>query len=83
MYNTKGRYAVYGDGEYQIESLGYFPDYINFSLKLIMEYDESHHFDENGNLLERDVQRQKEIQDHFPDFEFRRIKEKDLNTIKL
>jgi hypothetical protein len=48
-----------------------------------MEYDESHHFDENGNLLERDVQRQKEIQDHFPDFEFRRIKEKDLNTIKL
>lgn len=74
MYNTKGRYAVYGNGEYLIKELGYFPDYINFDLKLIIEYDEGHHF-ENGVLRERDVQRQQEIQKHFPDFEFFRIKE--------
>lgn len=80
--NTKGRYAVYGDGEYLIEDLGYFPDYINFDLKLIIEWDEEHHFDENGNLNLKDVQRQQEIQKHFPDFEFRRIREKDLNTLK-
>jgi len=72
-HNTHGRYAVYGDGEYQV--CGYFLDYINFDMKLIIEWDEEHHFDENGNLLEKDIQRQKEIQEHFPDFEFRRIKE--------
>lgn len=81
QHNTHGRYAVYGNGEYLIPELGYFPDYINFDLKLIMEFDEEHHFDENGNILEKDIQRQKEIQEFYPDFEFRRIREKDLNII--
>jgi len=72
--NTKGRYAVYGNGEYYIEELGYWPDYINFDKKLIMEYDESHHFDNNDNLKEKDVIRQKEIQKFYPNFKFKRIK---------
>lgn len=76
--NTEGRYAVYGDGEFHIKEFGYFPDYINFDLKLIMEYDERHHFDYDGNLKEKDIQRQKEIQEFYPDFKFRRIREKDL-----
>ncbi len=76
--NTQGRYAVYGNGEHYIEELGYFPDYINFDLKLIIEWDEEHHFDENGNLCERDIQRQQEIQELYPDFEFRRIREKEI-----
>ena len=74
--NTKGRYAVYGGGEFFIKELGYFPDYINFEEKIIMEWDEEYHFDENGYLEEKDVQRQKEIQAFYPDFEFRRIREK-------
>lgn len=73
-YNTKGRYAVYGGGEYYIEELGYWVDYINFNKKLIIEYDETHHFDKEGNLKRRDVQRQQEIQEFFPEFEFKRIK---------
>lgn len=73
-HNTKGKYAVYGGGEYKIEEFGYFVDYINFDLKLIIEYDESWHYI-NGKLREKDVKRQKEIQQVFHDFEFRRIKD--------
>jgi len=71
---TKGHYAVYGGGEYKIKPLGYSVDYINFDLKLIMEWDEKDHYDENGNLIAKDKNRQQEIQKLFPDYEFERIK---------
>lgn len=72
--NTKGQHAE-KDGEYCIEDLGYYLDYINFDLKLIMEYDERRHY-ARGELKERDKIREQEIRSQFPDFEFRRIKEK-------
>ena len=72
--NTKGRYAVYGGGEYYIEQLGYWPDYINFEKRLIIEFDEKHHFDKMGNLKEKDIERQQQIQQHFKDFKIVRIK---------
>ncbi len=72
-HNTQGRYAVYGDSEYYIEELGYWPDYINFDMKLIIEWDEKKHY-VGGKLREKDIQRQKEIQKYYPDFEFRRIR---------
>jgi len=62
--------GMYGPNEYLIEELGYWPDYINFDVKLIIEWDESYH----RNQEEKDKQRQKEIQKHFSDFEFIRIK---------
>jgi len=71
--NTKGRYAIYGNGEYFISELGYWADYFNSDLKLIMEYDEPSHY-ENGNLKSKDLIRQQEIQQLYPDFDFRRIK---------
>ena len=74
-YNTKGNYAVYGGGEYYIESLGYWVDYFNPDLKLIMEYDERKHYNNKGNLKPKDVRRQIEIQALYSDFEFRRIKQ--------
>ena len=43
-----------------------------------MEWDEEHHFDRNDNLKGKDIQRQKNIQEFFPDFEFRRIREKGI-----
>lgn len=73
--NTKGRYALYGDGEYRIDKLGYSLDYINFDIKLIMEYDELKHYNREGKLKQKDLIRQQEIQEFYPDFEFRRIKE--------
>jgi len=68
--NTKGRYAMYGGGEYFIKELGYWPDYINFDMKLIIEWDEPWH----NKQKQKDKQRQKEIMAYYPDFEFRRIK---------
>lgn len=66
--NTKG---LYGSNEYLIEELGYWPDYINFDMKLIVEWDEEYHFIK-GKL------RQKEIQEYFSDFKFKRIREKNF-----
>ena len=79
--NTKGRYAVYGNGEFHIKEINRWLDYINFDLKLIIEIYESHHFDKNGNLLKCDIQREKEIQEKFPDFTFLTFKECDINKI--
>jgi hypothetical protein len=74
-FNTKGQHGT-SSGEYYIKELGYWLDYINFGLNLIIEWDEEVHYDVDGNLEMRDVQRQKEIQEHFPDFRFVRIREK-------
>jgi len=74
--HTKGLYATQG-GEYYIEELGFFPDYFNPELKLIMEWDEAHHFI-NGELSFQDIERQNAIQKLFPDYEFVRIREDDF-----
>lgn len=78
---TKGRYAVYGGGEYNIKELGYFPDYINFDLKLIIECDDPSHFNLEGNLKQKDIQRQQEIQEFYPDFTFIRITTEEIEKI--
>jgi len=70
--NTQGRYAVYGGGEFLIEELGYWVDYINFDKKLIIEWDlDSHHNRESSKT--RDEIRQKEIMSIYSDYEFIRI----------
>jgi len=75
IHRTKGQYAVYGGGEYLIRELGYYIDYINHDLKMIIEWDEPHHYDKYGDLKMRDQIRQQVIQKHLPDYEFFRIKE--------
>jgi hypothetical protein len=77
--HTQGRYAIYGDGEYQIKELGYFPDYINFDLKLIIEVDEPYH--EKSIQKSKDIDRQKEIQEFYPDFKFLRFKDSEMNKV--
>jgi len=72
--NTKGQYAVYGGGEYLIPGLWFSPDYTNHDIKKFKEWDEPRHYDKFGNLKPKDVQRQKEIQEAYPDHEFERIK---------
>ena len=79
--NTKGRYAVYGGGEFYVRELGYWLDYINFELKTIIECDELYHFDENGNLRESDIRRQKEIQELYPYFRFIRFKNNEISKV--
>lgn len=69
--NTFGQYATSG-GELRV--LGYWLDYINHDKKLIIEWDEKHHYI-NDKLKEKDIERQKEIENHFPDYTFIRIRE--------
>jgi len=68
--NTNGQYAT-NPHEYYIKELGYWPDYIDFNNNLIMEYDEKHHSKPKNKS--KDVIRQKEIQQLYPDFKFIRI----------
>jgi galactitol-specific phosphotransferase system IIB component len=61
-------------GEYYIRELGYFLDGYSKEKNVVIEYDEKYHFDKSGNLRERDVIRQNEIQ-QLLGCEFIRIKE--------
>ena len=45
---------------------------------MIIEWDELHHYTEDGELSAKDKERQKAIQDLFPDFKFIKIKEEDF-----
>lgn len=81
LFQTQGQYALNG-GEFYVEELGYFLDYINHHLELIIEYDERRHYDYQGNLKKKDITRQKEIQDRFPDYEFIRINEMELKRFQ-
>lgn len=73
-HNTKGQYASSG-GEFFISDLGFWVDYINRDLKLIMEYDEKRHYYADGTLKEKDQKRQADIEKLYPDYKFVRIKE--------
>lgn len=59
-------------GEYHIKELGYWVDGYSKEHNIVIEYDEKHHFDKNGNLKEADLNRQSEIQ-NFLNCEFIRI----------
>jgi hypothetical protein len=67
-HNTHGHHARNG-GERFISELGYWVDYINDELKIIMEYDEPHHRQQKP----QDERRQQEIQKALPDYQFLRI----------
>jgi hypothetical protein len=49
-------------GEYYIKELGYFVDGYSKEKNIVIEYDEKHHFDENGQLKQKDLIRQFEIE---------------------
>jgi hypothetical protein len=50
-------------GEYFIEHLGYFVDGYDKEKNTVIEYDEKHHF-KNKKLREKDINRQKEIEEY-------------------
>lgn len=76
FYKTNGQYATNG-GEFHIKELGYFVDYYNPDLKLIMEWDEEYHY-KGGKLSKKDLDRQREIELHYSQFLFVRIRESDI-----
>ena len=72
-WSTKGQYAT-NPHEHEVKELGYFLDYFNKNLKLIIEVDEKHH----EKQKEKDEIREKEIQRLYSDFTFIRIEEEDI-----
>jgi len=50
-------------GEYHIKELGYWVDAYDKIRNTVLEIDEPVHYDKNGNLKKRDLERQKEITD--------------------
>ena len=60
-------------GEFYIKTLGYYVDGYDKDKNVVVEVDEQHHFDRNGNLKEKDITRQREIQ-NFLSCNFIRIK---------
>lgn len=71
--NTNG---LYGTNEFFIKEYKYFLDYINFDLKLIMEWDEKYH--KNSIQKEKDIIRENNIKEMFSDFTIKRIDEKEV-----
>lgn len=61
-------------GEYFIEKLGYWVDGYSKEKNIVLEYDEKHHFDKNGEYIKKDLIRQKQIED-FLNCKFIRIKQ--------
>jgi hypothetical protein len=50
-------------GEYFVKELGYFVDAYDPINNVVLEFDEKHHFDNSGELREKDKERQQQIQD--------------------
>lgn len=61
--NTFIQHALNG-GELHIKDIGYWVDGYDRENNIVYEWDEKHHYDVYGNLLEKDVIRQKEIEDY-------------------
>lgn len=70
--NTFIQHAQNG-GEYNIKELGYWVDGYDIENNIVYEFDEKRHFNSDGSLKDKDIQRQKEITD-FLNCEFIRIK---------
>lgn len=51
-------------GEYHIGELGYWVDGYDKEKNVVIEIDESYHFQNDGSLTKRDIQRQSEIEKH-------------------
>lgn len=58
--NTFIHHAENG-GEYNIEELGYWVDGYDKENNIVYEFDEKRHFNSDGTLKDKDIQRQKEI----------------------
>ena len=67
-----GKHAENG-GEYRVKDLGYFLDFYEQDLNLVIEWDERSHY-KNGKLSSKDIRRQQEIEDYLK-CDFLRIKD--------
>lgn len=60
---TSGRHGL-RSGEFHIKELGYFVDYYEPNLNIVVEYDEPLHYYVDNRLKEKDVKRMLQIKEH-------------------
>jgi very-short-patch-repair endonuclease len=75
-FNLNGKHAENG-GEFYIQDLGYWVDYYEPDLNMVIEWDEERHYYKNGGLKTKDKDRQREITNHL-NCVFLRIKQSDI-----
>ena len=71
------RYAMYGNGELSIDNTFYL-DYINHKKKIIIEWQERNH----KYTQKRDGYKKKRVMEHFPDYNYIVLWEKDSLTVE-
>jgi len=78
--NNFGLEGIYGDNgkEYYDKDLGYWLDFIDFDCGIIIEWDEQHHYYNDGSLKKKDIDRQTLIEQKYYDFCFIRIKQEEF-----
>ncbi len=76
-----GKHATNG-GEYFISELGYWLDYYEPYRNIVIEWDEPRHYNVDGTLKEKDIIRQKQIEEHLK-CKFIRVKEKAFDETAL
>ena len=74
--NIHIQHALNG-GEYHIKELGYWVDGYDIKNNVVYEFDEKHHFNKDGQLLYKDLERQNKIINHL-NCNFVRIKWSDI-----
>ncbi len=77
-FGWNGQHAENGK-EYHIKELGYFIDYYEPYLNLVIEYDEAHHYNSDGILKQKDKKRYEEIINKVQPNLFLRFEEKYMN----
>ncbi len=78
--HTRSRYGGTKEGEKKIGR--YFVDYFNNRNKLIIEWNESSHYNSNGKLKIRDIKKRKYILGYYPEFKYFIIKQSDWINIE-
>lgn len=79
-YAVKGKHAENG-GEYHIKELGYWVDFYEPTLNLVIEFYERHHYMPVEKLKEKDLRREKEIIEYLG-CNFVRVNAYDKNNLK-
>lgn len=78
--NTNGQHAETKKGERLVK--GYWLDYVNDDMKLIIEWNESQHYKKDGSLKVKDIRKKKEVMEEYPEYEYWMIKESTMTTDK-
>lgn len=76
------QYATHNGGEYRVNELGYFLDYINHKTKMIIEWDDTSHFRE-GKRTYHDMRRWREVREYFPDYLYISVEEDKRSTYEV